>query len=322
MSPTPWKILLLAGAVLVLGGATCQSATPDGASSSEGKPQSSLELAPDSGGGGPGPETSLGIPGMDFSQLTVDQRRQLSTVFSDEFCYCGCPHTLGQCLKQHTQCKHAKRMTSLAARHAAGGYPGSEIILILSRYYEGFREPRKSFKPDPRMCQGAENAPVTLVEFFDYECPYCASVSPVLKAFAKKYAAKVRFCALPYPLPNHPNGMPAAQAAMIARDAGKYWEMHDALFENQASLSAETLRQLASRLGLKGDEVGKAIAAGKYVDEVTSFRDQGRAAGVDSTPSLYLNGRRFQLDISEENLVHTVDDELEWSANKGAWSAD
>lgn len=259
---------------------------------------------------------------MDFSNLQPNQRRELGTVFSDEFCHCGCPHTLGQCLRGHPQCKHAKRMAGLAARHAEAGFPGSEIILILSRYYDGFRAPRKKLEVDPRMCMGSEKAEITLVEFFDYECPACAAVAPVLKDFAKKYGAKVRFCAVPFVLPSHPNSQPATQAALMARDAGKFWALHDKLLENQLSLSPSAIRELAASVGLSGEEVAKAIASGKHVDQINAYKGLGRSAGVEATPSLYLNGRKFQLDLSEQNLVHTVDDELDWARSKGGWAAD
>ena len=262
------------------------------------------------------------VPGMNFTSLSVAAQRELASVLSDEFCYCGCPHALGACLRSHTQCKHAKRMTKLAALQAAAGTSGTEIINSLSAYYLSFREPRVAFKVDDRMCQGAKDAKATLVEFSDFECPYCAIARPVLESFVKNSNGRVRLCMFPFPLPQHPNAIPAGQAVVYAREKGKFWAMHDLLFENQKGLSREVIPKLAAKAGLSAAEVARLIATDKYVKEVEGFRELGRAAHVDSTPSLFINGHRFTLPLTAEALTQAVDDELEWTGNKGSWAAD
>ncbi|MFL5358631.1 DsbA family protein [Archangium sp.] len=275
--------------------------------------------APSSGG-----SVLSGIPGMDFSALPPAAQRELSSVLTDEFCYCGCPHTLGQCLKGHTTCQHGKRMARLAAQRAAEGVAASDIIVALSEYYSSFRAPRQTLQVDPRMCMGDPKAPVTMVEFFDFECPYCGKFRPVVEGFAKKNPSKVRFCAVPFPLPMHPNALPAGQAAMWARDQGKYWEMHDALFENAQSLSTANIVALANKLGLKGADLQKALQAGTYAQELEKYKAMGNAANIHGTPSLFFNGRLFvtELGLNEGVLTHTLEDETEWQANHNAWAAD
>ncbi|PTL78685.1 thioredoxin domain-containing protein [Vitiosangium sp. GDMCC 1.1324] len=271
-----------------------------------------------------GAQVLSGIPGMDFSALPPAAQRELSTVFTDEFCYCGCPHTLGQCLKGHTTCSHAKRMARLAARHASAGVPATDIIVALSEYYSSFRAHRQTFEVDPRMCMGDAKAPVTLVEFFDFECPYCGKARPLIEAFAKKNPSKLRFCAVPFPLPMHPNAIPAGQAAMWARDQGKYWEMHDALFENAQSLSPAKIVELANKLGLKGAELQKTLQAGTYAQEVEKYKSMGNAANIHGTPSLFFNGRSYsaEMGLTDDALSHTLEDEIEWRSNGNAWAAD
>jgi protein-disulfide isomerase len=289
------------------------------------KPTPPAPSAPQPAAAAPSGEAALsGIPGMDFSALPPAARRELSTVLSDEFCYCGCPHTLGQCLRGHTSCQHAKRMARIAARQAASGMPATDIIVGLSEYYSAFRSPRKTFEVDPRMCMGDAKAPVTLVEFFDFECPYCGQARPQLEAFAKKNPSKLRLCAVPYPLPMHPNAVPAGQAALWARDQGKYWEMHDALFENAQRLSPAVAVELANKLGLKGASLQKALKDGTYAQELEKYKALGNAANVRGTPALFFNGRSYdlQMGLTEDALTHTLEDELEWRANGNAWAAD
>ncbi|MHB8878483.1 MAG: DsbA family protein [Myxococcaceae bacterium] len=305
MASARWTsvVLLVAGGCLTA--ATCQ----DGSALAQSVPDPKVAL------------TLSGVPGMDFSALSGPAQRELATVFSDEFCYCGCPHALGACLKQHTACKHSRRMALLAAGEASGGTPAVEIILALSKYYQSFPDKRASFKLDERMCMGPKDAPVTLVEFSDFECPFCNLARPMLEEFVKG-RKNVRLCFGPFPLAGHANAIPAGQAALFARDKGKFWAMHDALFENQLSLSPGEIKRLAAGLGLDPAELGKAMDSGRYVDELNASKEAAKAAGVDSTPSLFVNGRRLKLGMSPTILEHTVFDELEWMANKGAWTAD
>jgi len=268
------------------------------------------------------PEVITGIPGMDFTTLPLAAQKELKQVLSDEFCYCGCPHSLGACLSEHRGCHHARRMALLAAKLASGGAPAVEISVMLSKYYLSFRERRQDIKVDPKMCTGAANAKVTLAEFSDFECPFCAAARPILTNFIKENGSKVRLCFASFPLPAHPHAMQAAQAALYARDHGKFWPMHDALFDNQSELSDQMIRALAEKLGMPGADFAKAMDAKKYATEVLMQKQVGIEAGVDATPALFVNGRRLTFPLSPEALNVTLQDELEWTNNRNAWAVD
>ncbi len=263
-----------------------------------------------------------GIPGMDFSSLPPAAQRELATLFSDEFCYCGCPHTVGACLRQHTSCRHAKRMARLAASFVADGVSASETIVVLSKYYGSFREPRAELKVDPRMCQGDANAPVTVAEFADFECPHCAHARPLLEELVKKNPSKVRLCYLPFPLSGHPNAVPAGQAALWARDQGKFWEMHEALFTHQENLSPAALPAIANSIGLPGAKLQEVLKGDAYKKELEGYQAQGRAVGLTGTPYIFYNGRHFELVPDLDQLTQSLEDELEWRSNNNAWAAD
>ena len=322
-----WKraVLLLAAASLT--GLACTK-TPEvapGDKAGAPKPAEPAQAPP------PAPEPAIpanpaaalsGIPGMDFSSLPPAAQRELSTILSDEFCYCGCPHTLGACLKQHTTCRHAKRMARLAASAVAEGAAASEVIVVMSQYYASFREERVNLKVDPRMCMGDAAAPVTVAEFADFECPHCFHARPLLDELAKKNASKVRLCFLPFPLGNHPNSVPAAQAALWARDQGKFWEMHEALFTHQENLSAPAMAELANKLGLPGAKLQEVLKTEAYKQELEGFRAQGRAANISGTPAIFYNGRSYKLGLTDDQLLQSLEDELEWRGNNNAWAAD
>lgn len=286
---------------------------------------SASSRAPSDGVGGSGvdPATQrvLDVPGMDFSELTPAAQKELANVLSDEFCYCGCPHTVGQCLKTHQPCRHAKRMARLAAGYSKDGLASSETIVELQKYYGAFREPRKQIKVDQRMCRGPENAKVTFAEFADFECPYCAAAREPIEEFAKAHP-DVRVCYSPFPLAGHPNSQQTGIAALYARDHGKFWQMHRALFENQMVLSPDMIREIAGNLGMSNAELGKAFNDKKYIDELNSWREAGHQAGVDHTPMIFVNGRNFPLVPRVDLLTHTLEDELEWIGNHNGWAAD
>lgn len=210
----------------------------------------------------------------------------------------------------------------MAASFVAEGASATEVINLLSRYYASFREPRVDLKVEPRMCMGDANAPVTMAKFSDFECPSCARARPVLEEFAKKHPTQVRFCYLPFPLAGHANAIPAAQAALWARDQGRFWQMHDAIFEHQHNLAPAALTAIATQVGLPGAKLQEVLKGDAYKKELDAFRAQGSAAGITSTPSIFFNGRRFQLPLTQDSLNQSLEDELEWRANNNAWAAD
>jgi protein-disulfide isomerase len=258
---------------------------------------------------------SAGIPGMDFSKLPAGPMKELATVFTDEFDWCGRPLTVAASLKSGKACKHTQRMASMAAGQAMDGAPATEIIVSLSKYNQSFGAKRTAFKPDERMCKGPKDAKVTLVEFADFECPACNAARPIIEAAAKA-RKDVRVCYQPFPLSGHPNGV---QAALLARETGKFWPMHDALFDNQLSLSESFIKDLVKKHGLDDKAFAKVLSSGKYLDELTASKELGKLAGVDATPSLYVNGRKLTFHPSVEAIVLSVDDELDWTDGKNAW---
>ncbi len=260
------------------------------------------------------------LKGFDFSALAPQAKKELAAVLTDEFDACGRPLTLLASLKKGDACKHTRRVVALAATLAAGGSTAQEILVQVSRHNQSFNRPRATFKVDDRLCLGPADAKVTLVEFSDFECPYCGAARPMLEAFIKT-RPQARLCWAPFPLDQHPNGKLCGQAALFARDQGKFWAVHDGLFENQLSISPDFVRQLVARQGLDLKAFEKAVAAGRYLDELTASKEAGKAAGVDSTPTLFFNGRKHQLGWSVEALGTSVDDELEWAAGNNSWPA-
>lgn len=258
------------------------------------------------------------VPGFDFSRLPPPARKELATVLTDEFDFCGRPLTLLASLKKGDACKHTRRLVGHGATLAAEGAPATEILVQLSKYNQGFNKSRATFKVDERQCLGSKDAKVTLVEFSDFECPYCAAARPLLDAYVKQ-RPQVRLCMMPFPLQQHPNAAYAGQAVLFARDHGKFWAVHDALFDNQLSLSEDFIRKLLGKQGLDVKAFEKAVAGKKYLEELEASKEAGKKAGVESTPSIFVNGRKYPLGLNAESLSIAVDDELDWIVGNSAW---
>ncbi len=139
--------------------------------------------------------------------------------------------------------------------------------------------------------RGPADAPITIVEFSEYQCPFCARVTPTLKALEQKYAGKIRFVFKDFPLQNHLQAPKAAEAAHCAGDQGKYWELHDRLFANQQLLQVPELKKHAAAIGLDQAAFDTCLDSGKHADNVQADLDLGSQMGVGSTPTLYINGR-------------------------------
>jgi len=158
---------------------------------------------------------------------------------------------------------------------------------------------------------GSASAPVTIVEFSDFQCPYCQRVAPTIKQVRQTYGDKVRVVWKDFPLTQiHPQAFKAGEAAHCAGDQGKFWEYHDRLFANQQSLQPTDLKQHASELGLNAPAFATCLDSSKHGERVRDGVAEGTRLGVDSTPTVYINGRMLAGAQPYETFVTVIDEEL------------
>ncbi|WP_343523647.1 thioredoxin domain-containing protein [Pedobacter sp.] len=142
--------------------------------------------------------------------------------------------------------------------------------------------------------QGNDSASVTIVEFGDYQCPYCGDAYPIMKEIEETFGDQIKFVFRHFPLANaHQYAFPAAIAAEAAALQGKFWEMHDALYENQYRLNAELFDELAETIGLDLEQFQKDSASEAIKTRIEDHFDSGIRSGVNGTPSFYVNGTKF-----------------------------
>jgi protein-disulfide isomerase len=164
--------------------------------------------------------------------------------------------------------------------------------------------------------RGASAAPVTIVEFSDFQCPYCSRAEKTVEEVMKAYDGKVRLVFRDYPLPFHAQAQKAAEAARCAGDQGKYWEMHGKLFANQAKLEPAALKDYAKELKLDQAKFEKCLDSGDKAKLVEADKKAGEQVGVTGTPAFFVNGVMLSGALPFDEFKAVIDQELAAVAKK------
>jgi protein-disulfide isomerase len=161
--------------------------------------------------------------------------------------------------------------------------------------------------PDRDHIQGPADAPLKLVEYGDYECPYCGEAYPVVKEVQKRLGKRLCFGFRNFPLANsHPHAERAAEAAEAAGAQGRFWEMHDMLYENQEALEDEDLARYATALGLDAQRLMSEVQAGAHLARIREDFRSGAGHDVNGTPSFFINGVRYDGEMDVEGLLEAL----------------
>lgn len=170
--------------------------------------------------------------------------------------------------------------------------------------------PRVEVSVDDDPMKGNKNASVTIIEFTDYQCPYCSRGRPIVKQIIESYGDKIRYVLRDFPLEFHGFAVKAAEAAQCAGDQGKYWEYGDLLWQHQDKLDISDLKQYAGELALDKGKFEDCLDKGKYTEEVKKDQAAGSEAGVSGTPSFFINGRMLTGAQPFEQFKEIIDEEL------------
>ena len=155
--------------------------------------------------------------------------------------------------------------------------------------------------------QGPSSAPITLVEYGDYQCPSCGDAFPIIQKLQKHFGDKLRFVFRNFPLDMHPYAEHAAETAEFAAAHHKFWEMHDALFTHQRNLADASLLKLATHLDLSSDDLTAALEKHTYAAHVKHDLDGGIKSGVSGTPMFYINGALYDDNYDYDSLASAIE---------------
>ncbi len=172
------------------------------------------------------------------------------------------------------------------------------------------QRPRIEVSVDDDPSQGKKDAPITLIEFSEYQCPFCKRTRPTIQKIMDTYKDKVQYVFRDFPLSFHKQAPVAALAANCANEQGKYWEYNKELFEQQPNLSDDNLKEYAKKLGLNTKKFDECLGSGKYQSEIDKDIQDGSNAGVTGTPAYFINGIFISGAQPFENFKEIIDEEL------------
>jgi protein-disulfide isomerase len=260
------------------------------------------------------------LPGVDFNGLTPAQKTTALKVLREHDCSCGCGMKMAQCRVQDPSCSYSRGLASVVVEAIKGGKSEADAIAAADASKLAHVQQRRLLE-DPSAIPtggapaiGPQNAPITLVEFSDFQCPYCIAAAPELAAVLKAYPTQVKFIFKEYPLETHSQAALAAAAALAAHKQGKFWPMYDAMFTTRDGLSQENLMALAQKNGLDLKRFEADLDSTEVKEAITRDVQDGDRAGVEGTPTLFIDGQRYNGPIDLESLKPVLDAELKHPA--------
>jgi protein-disulfide isomerase len=254
------------------------------------------------------------IPGVDTRDFTPREKHEFSGYVTQ--LPSPCPSVavpVGQCVLEKRPCDACLPAVSLIAKAVREGMAHEQVETLYKHRFDTATS--KSIPVDGSPSRGPEGARVTIVEFADFECPFCQHIAPELDALFEKRATKIRFVYKFMPLAMHPRGEPAARAAIAAQMQGKFWEMHHQLFANGSRLGDGDIDGYARAIGLDLDRFHADMQSPAAKARIEADRKLADDLGVKGTPTLFIDGREYD---GKADLDEWVDGEI---ASQGAPSA-
>jgi protein-disulfide isomerase len=260
------------------------------------------------------------LPAVDFSGLTAAQKASALKILREHDCSCGCGMKMAQCRVQDPNCSYSKGLAASVVEALKSGKSEEDAIAAASASkWAHVQQPRLLDDPIAIPVGGApslgpQNASITLVEFSDFQCPYCAAAAPELAAVLKAYPTQVKLIFKQYPLETHSQAALAAAAGVAAHKQGKFWPMYDAMFAAHDDLSRDNLLALAQKNGLDLKRFQADLDSTEVKEAITRDVQDGDKAGVSGTPTLFIDGQKYNGPIDLESLKPVLEAELKHPA--------
>lgn len=267
-------------------------------------------------------KTAGTLPGVDFSGLTAAQKATALKLLRQDKCGCECGMMVAECRFADPQCSYSLGLASVVVDALRHGKSEKEALEAANNSEYAHLVPQKlldapvSIPTAGSPSVGPADAPITLVEFSDFQCPYCAAAVPQIKAILKAYPSKVRLFFKEFPLDFHPQAAIAAEAAIAAQKQGKFWQMHDAMYAHPDRLSRQDLLADASKLGLNINEFEADLDSAAVKQIIMRDIGEGNRAGVEGTPTLFINGQRYNGPLEADVLEPLLNAQLKKAGTK------
>ena len=258
-------------------------------------------------------KTVTEFAGLDQTSLSAEQKRTLLELLRAEGCNCGCTMHVAECRVKDPRCSRSRGLAAMVARELREGKNAAAIHAALEARMKEAPPVLDEAVPIPiagAPAKGPENAKITLVEFSDFQCPYCAAAVHRIDELLAKHPADVRLVFKQFPLDIHSQAALAAEAALAAHAQGKFWPMHDKLYANFRAISPEKIDQIATEIGLDLVRFTMDMKSRKYKPVVEKELAEGEQAGVAGTPTLFVDGKHYNGPLETQALEEVLQAEL------------
>src|SRR5580704_15773701 len=267
-------------------------------------------------------KTAETLGNVDLSELTPVQKKAVLKILREEDCSCQCGMKTAECILKDTNCSYSRTIAKIAIQGVKDGKSLMEISKLMDASPKAHRpkllEAPVTIAVDGAPVKGPADARITLVEFSDFECPFCSAAEKQVDIVMAAYPKDVKLIYKQFPLSMHPHAHIAAEASLAAREQGKFWEMYELLFKNFRQLSSDNVMLWAKQLGLDVDKFKSDIDSRKFKPVVDKDLADGEAAGVYGTPAFYINGKQYNGEVSLAALKPILAAELKGETKEAA----
>lgn len=247
-------------------------------------------------------KTAETLGDVDLSRLTPVQKKAVLKILREEDCSCQCGMKTAECILKDTNCSYSRTIAKIAIQGVKDGKSLIEISKLMDASPKAHRpkvlEAPVTIPVDGSPVRGPADAKITLVEFSDFECPFCSAAVKQVDIVMAAYPKDVKLIYKQFPLSMHPHAEFAAEASLAAGEQGKFWEMYEVLFKNFQRLSRANVVLWAKQLGLDVDKFQADLDSRKFKAVVDKDLADGEAVGVYGTPAFYINGKQYNGEVS------------------------
>jgi protein-disulfide isomerase len=245
---------------------------------------------------GPTWKTATDLPGVDWHNISGARKDAALKFIREEQCTCGCTMMIAECRMKDPGCTYSKKLASVSMKGFAEGKNATAVRADVKKAAAEpppvFEEPVKiSLTGDPQ--KGPDNAKVTIVEFSDFQCPFCSKAVAEANSIVREFPKDVRLVFKQFPLDSHADAEFGAEASLAAQAQGKFWQMHDLMYAGFPDLSRRTVFNYAKQLGLDIKQFTADMDSHKYKARVHMEEQEGEAANVGGTPTFFVNGKKY-----------------------------
>ncbi len=247
------------------------------------------------------------LAGIDFSGLSAAQKTTALKILRENGCGCGCDMKIAECRVKDPACSVSRNLAHSVIKDLKAGKSPAEVSANVAELAKKGPGPRQILDdPIPldiagAPAKGAANPKITIVEFSDFQCPYCAVAAGKMNSLLQQNP-DIRLVFKQYPLDIHSQARLAAQASLAAAEQGKFWELHDRMFANFRRLNRDNIFLWAKEVGLDMTRFARDIEKPEYKKVIQKDVDEGSDAGVNGTPTFFINGKRYNGAIELDQL--------------------